>query len=145
MLLLVASRFIFTFSDVSDAGKNAIGALLIVFLLIVLIRTVWTLACRKLTRRDLIVLTPGIVESLSPLDQTAISEVLMSYLISHRKKAVEIDQDFAINSKAAKVFLSIAKISGIGIQKVRIVSVPIPGDAGKPDDRVIELPNTPQT
>jgi hypothetical protein len=60
---------------------------------------------------------------------------------------VEIDQDYAANSTAAKVFLSIAKVGGVATKKVRVVSVPIPDDptTGNPEVRAVELPNTPQS
>jgi hypothetical protein len=55
------------------------GVLLIIFLIVVLLRTVGTLLRRKLTSRDLILITPGILESLSPQDQNELSQVLTSY------------------------------------------------------------------
>jgi hypothetical protein len=128
MVILISSRLIFTFSDVSDAGKNAIAAVLITFLGLVLLRTIGGLVYKKISHNHHIPINQEILESLDAQDRASVSEVLADYNVLHRRRVVEIDQDYAMGSKAAKAFLLIAKLSNIPTRvggRVRIVSIPI--------------------
>jgi hypothetical protein len=127
-MVLISSRLIFTFSDVSDAGKNAIAAVIISFLVLILLHTFAGLFYKKVSLNDRIVINQGMLESLDFQDRANISEVFTDYNILHRQRVVEIDQEYAMGSKAAKAFLSMAKLGNIQTRvggRVRIVSIPI--------------------
>jgi hypothetical protein len=135
MMLLISSRIIFTFSDVSDSGKEAVAVLLIVFLVLILLRMVGENLRRRLTSKAPILITPGFVNSLEEQDSINISQALMNYHIVHRQRVMEIDPDFFQNTKAANVLASKSQISLGTIQtgnipsarpgRVRVVSTPL--------------------
>jgi ABC-type transport system involved in cytochrome c biogenesis permease subunit len=135
MMLLISSRLIFTFTDVSEGWKNAIAVFLVIFLIFVLLRTVGILFLRKFRGNDHIIVTRGILESLESLDRTSICESLVDYQILHRNRVMQIGQDFAMNSKASQVYTSIDKMNNTTSKgtsptqrrvpsRVRVVSIP---------------------
>jgi hypothetical protein len=137
MMILISSRLVFTFSDISDTGKNAVSIVLIIFLILVLLRTVGDMLRRKLTGNDDILITPGMLQTLEFQDRTDVGEVLTDYQILYRNRVMQIDQEFAMNSKAAKIFMSFVKISNPNqaTSRVRVVSIPfsdLPKEAGSP-------------
>jgi hypothetical protein len=134
MMLLISSRLIFTFADVSEGWKNAIAVFLIVFLVFVLMRTIGILFIRKVKGNNHFLITRGILESLESFDRTSVSESLVDYQILHRNRVMQIEQDFAMNCKASAVYNAIDKMNiTSGTTKptkprvpsrVRVVSVP---------------------
>jgi hypothetical protein len=133
MVLLISSRLIFTFSDVSDVGKNAIAVVLIIFLILVLIRTVGKLILRKLRGNDTILVTRGMIESLESADRSSINEAVTNHQIFHRQRVVEIDRAYAMSCSASDLFVgsgvqptnSSQAPAGIVRHRVRVVSTAI--------------------
>jgi hypothetical protein len=129
-MLLISSRIIFTFSDVSDSGKEFVAALLMGFLLMVLIRTIFGIVRQKISRSQPFLITPGVIESLEPEERAQLSQALVEYHIVDRRRVMELDQTFALNSIAAKLLfqkkVATERDSSFGgISRVRVDSIPL--------------------
>jgi hypothetical protein len=111
MMLLISSRIIFTFSDVSPSGKEAVAVLLIVFLVLILLRTIGESLRRRITGKSPILVTPGMLKSLDPQEFFDVSHALASYQILHRRRVMEIDPDFAQSTKAASILLAKSQVA----------------------------------
>jgi hypothetical protein len=105
MLILISSRLFFSFSDVKDTTRNIIAAALILLLMGVLIRTMLRLILRRVKRKQNIVVSPTKFESLQPHHKNLIMESLIEYQLFFRNRILEIDYDYAMNSKAAQSYL----------------------------------------
>jgi hypothetical protein len=106
MVLLISSRIIFTFGDVSESGKQVVSIVLIIFLAMNVIYTLGQILHQKFSPKPQILITPGMVESLRSQDRLDVAEVFLEHQVVFRKRVVQIDPDFASNSKAASILLS---------------------------------------
>jgi hypothetical protein len=129
MMLLISSRIIFTFSDVGDSGKEVVAVLLIVFLVVILARTIGETLRQRVTRSQPFLITPGVIESLEPEERAQLGQAMLEYQVLNRRRAMELDQDFALNSTAAKLLfqkkVATTNNPNFGMSRVRIVSIPL--------------------
>jgi hypothetical protein len=104
MMLLISSRIIFTFSDVSDSGKEVVAVILIIFLLLILIRTLVESIQRRAAKDEPCLITPGLIDSLQEQERIQLSRAMMDYHVMHRKRVVELSQSFAQSANVSSIF-----------------------------------------
>eukprot|EP00475_Leptophrys_vorax_P022572 TRINITY_DN30732_c0_g1_i3.p1 TRINITY_DN30732_c0_g1~~TRINITY_DN30732_c0_g1_i3.p1 ORF type:complete len:224 (-),score=64.56 TRINITY_DN30732_c0_g1_i3:34-705(-) len=102
MVILISSRLIFTFSDVGDKEKNAIGIVLVIFLVGILARNVGAILVRKVKGIRVFEVSAAQIESLDDRKRHDLFVATMHYLTSNG--VVEIEEDWAMKSDAAYVF-----------------------------------------
>jgi hypothetical protein len=102
MMLLIASRLVFTFPDVGENVKNGIGILLAVFLILILVRTVVMLLIKRVRSGKSFVLSSSMFEDLTQQEKAEVCQVVLEFLT--RKRTVEINREYALNSSAQRVF-----------------------------------------
>jgi hypothetical protein len=132
MGLLMSSKLVFTSNEVGDDGaKEAIAIFLIIFLVVALARSIFMIL-RKRLRKSSFIVTGYALNNLSSEVRKDISEVILQYLT--QKRSIEIDRDFALQSKAQKSFeelfagdttqvMSTTAAAAFGVKpKIRVVS-----------------------
>jgi hypothetical protein len=104
MMLLISSRIIFTFSDVSEFGKEVVAVLLIIFLVMVFLRTLGQKFHRRWKRNEPCLVTPELIKSLEKQDRMDLGDTVLTYYM-YRMRAMEIDFDFALQSKSSHILV----------------------------------------
>jgi hypothetical protein len=104
MMILISSRIVFSLSDVSESGKEAVAAVLITFLVLILLRTLFLKYYRRINRSQPLFITPGLVRSLDAQTRTSLGEMMLDYTVLHRMRAVEVDLAYVIKNKATRLF-----------------------------------------
>jgi hypothetical protein len=126
MTVLICSRIIFTFSDFSDSGKNAIAVVLIVALVLVLLHSVIGLLIRKIRGKQHIVVSPGAFESLTPEERSRVCKTWTEYQILHLKKLMEVDHDYAKLCAASKILMaSTQKTAQVSTAQPTVMELPL--------------------
>jgi hypothetical protein len=141
---------VFAFPDVSDVGKNAVSTVMIIFLCLFFIRTVFQLVIRKVQDNDRITITQALIESLSPPARMELSLAITDYQILHRKRVLEIEQKFAIQRNVMTLLsLNVAQETTTHVNqenvmqvpnenKIQVVSTPLRLDTTGQDARALE-------
>jgi hypothetical protein len=104
IMLLISSRIIFTSSDVNTSAKDAVSVVLIIALVLLVIRTVRSSLHKRMAHKKGIMITQGLIESLEQQDRSNVNQAVVDYFILHKKRVLEIDQNFAMSCTAASVF-----------------------------------------
>eukprot|EP00475_Leptophrys_vorax_P015514 TRINITY_DN21842_c0_g1_i1.p1 TRINITY_DN21842_c0_g1~~TRINITY_DN21842_c0_g1_i1.p1 ORF type:complete len:501 (-),score=106.70 TRINITY_DN21842_c0_g1_i1:41-1369(-) len=102
MLLLISSRLVFTFDDVGDTEKRNIGIVFILFLSLMLFRTMMQILSNWLKKTHPFVISADQLEQLDENEQLLLSTAYLDFVTS--SGVFEIEQDVARTSDAADVF-----------------------------------------
>jgi hypothetical protein len=103
-MILISSRIVFTFSDVTDSGKQVVAVVLIIFMILILLRSLGEKYYRRLNHNEPILITPGLINSLDPQVRADLGNTLLEYLID-RRRGMQIDYDFVARSKVGHSLL----------------------------------------